>query len=174
MSRALVLGVGNILLQDEGVGVHVIEHLQEHYHFPPDVEVLDGGTMGLELLNYLEGVERLLVIDAVDARQPPGTILRLMDGQIPAFLGRRLSPHQIGLADLLAVARLRDLTPPHVVLIGVQPASLDTGLDLSPTIHTQLHSIVHIVLREIEAWGYSLQCCHRPTRPSLHHSSSMN
>jgi hydrogenase maturation protease len=157
VTRALVLGVGNILLQDEGVGVRVVEHLQENYTFPEEVQVLDGGTMGLDLLFYLEGVDRLLVIDAVDARQPPGTIVRLTDGQIPALLGRKLSPHQIGLADLLSVAGLRDLTPSQVVLIGVQPASLETELSLSPTIRAQLPSIIDMVTQELKRWGYTIR-----------------
>lgn len=157
MSRTLVLGVGNILLQDEGVGVRVVEHLKEHYNFPEEVQVLDGGTMGLDLLYYLEGADRLLVIDAVDATRPPGTLLRLADGEIPTFLGRKLSPHQIGLADLLSVAGLRDLTPHQVVLVGVQPASLETGLNLSPTIRAQLPSIVEIVLKEVRNWGHRIE-----------------
>jgi hydrogenase maturation protease len=145
------------LLQDEGVGVRVVEHLQENYTFPEEVQVLDGGTMGLDLLFYLEGVDRLLVIDAVDARQPPGTIVRLTDGQIPALLGRKLSPHQIGLADLLSVAGLRDLTPSQVVLVGVQPASLETELSLSPTIRAQLPSIIDMVTQELKRWGYTIR-----------------
>ncbi|GAB4533767.1 MAG: HyaD/HybD family hydrogenase maturation endopeptidase [Anaerolineae bacterium] len=157
MSCTLILGVGNILMGDEGVGVWVIEHLQAHYTFPEEVQVLDGGTMGLDLLTYLEGVERLLVVDALDACQPPGTIVRLADDQIPAFLGRRkLSPHQIGLADLLSVASLRGQMPHQTVLIGVQPASLETKLGLSPTIQAQLPSILEKLLSEMESWGYQI------------------
>jgi hydrogenase maturation protease len=155
VSQTLVLGVGNILLQDEGIGVRVVEHLNECYTFPEEVQVLDGGTMGLDLLYYLEGVDRLLVIDAVDAGRPPGTILRLTGDEIPALLGRKLSPHQIGLADLLSVAELRDLTPGQVVLIGVQPASLETGLDLSPAIRARVPAIVEMVIKEVIDWGYT-------------------
>jgi hydrogenase maturation protease len=154
VSQTLVLGVGNILLQDEGVGVRVVEQLREGCVLPEEIQVLDGGTMGLDLLYYLEGVERLLVIDAVDAGQSPGTIIRLTGDEIPALLGRKLSPHQIGLADLLSVAELRDLTPGQVILIGVQPASLETGLDLSPTIRARLPAIVEMVIKEVRNWGY--------------------
>jgi hydrogenase maturation protease len=154
VSQTLVLGVGNILLQDEGVGVRVVEQLREGYALPEEIQVLDGGTMGLDLLYYLEGVDRLLVIDAVDAGQSPGTIIRLTGDEIPALLGRKLSPHQIGLADLLSVAELRDLTPGQVILIGVQPASLETGLDLSPTIRARLPAIVEMVIKEVRNWGY--------------------
>jgi hydrogenase maturation protease len=157
VSQTLVLGVGNILLQDEGVGVRVVEHLQQAYNFPEEVQVLDGGTMGLDLLHFLEGVERLLVVDAVDARRPPGTVVRLSDGEIPALLGRKLSPHQIGLADLLSVASLRDLAPRRAVLIGVQPAALETGLELSPAISAQLPLIVGMVLEELKRWGHAAE-----------------
>ncbi len=157
MSRTLVLGVGNILLQDEGVGVRVVEHLKEYYTLPEEVQVLDGGTMGLGLLSYLDGVDRLLVIDAVDAGRPPGTVVRLTDGEIPAFLGRKLSPHQIGLADLLSVAQLRDLMPRRVVLIGVQPDSLEVGLELSPTVGGQMPLIVETVLKEMSTWGHTVE-----------------
>jgi len=157
VTRTLVLGVGNILLQDEGVGVRVVEQLQENYTFPEEVQVLDGGTMGLDLLHYLEGVDHLLVIDAVDARQPPGSVVRLTDGEIPAFLGRKLSPHQIGLADLLSVASLRDLAPRETVLIGVQPASLETELSLSPTVRAQLPAIIDMVVEELKRWGYTIR-----------------
>jgi hydrogenase maturation protease len=165
VSQTLVLGVGNILLQDEGVGVRVVEQLREGCVLPEEIQVLDGGTMGLDLLYYLEGVERLLVIDAVDAGQPPGTILRLTGDEIPALLGRKLSPHQIGLADLLSVAELRDLTPGQVILIGVQPASLETGLDLSPTVGAQLPAIIHMVLKEMKTWGYTIE--HRDDSSAL-------
>jgi hydrogenase maturation protease len=157
VTHSLVLGVGNILLQDEGIGVRVVEQLQEAYAFPEEVQVLDGGTMGLDLLYYLEEVDRLLVVDAVDARQPPGTVVRLTDGQIPALLGRKLSPHQIGLADLLSVAGLRDLMPRETVLIGVQPASLETDLSLSPIVSAQLPSIVDMVIEELKRWGHSIR-----------------
>lgn len=156
MNRTLVLGVGNILLQDEGIGVRVVEHLKERYLFPEEVQVLDGGTMGLDLLYYLEGVDRLLVIDAVDAARPPGAIIRLAGDEIPVFLGRKLSPHQIGLADLLSVAELRDLSPRQAVLIGVQPASLETGLDLSPVVGAQVPAIVEAVLKEMATWGHAM------------------
>jgi len=160
MTSTLVLGVGNILLQDEGVGVRVVEHLQEQYVFPEEVQVLDGGTMGLDLLHYLEGVERLLVVDAVDARREPGTAVRLVGSEIPTFLGRKLSPHQIGLADLLSVAGLQNLTPHQVVLIGVQPARLETGLELSPTLRARVPSIVEMVLAELKNWGHVIQHRH--------------
>ena len=153
MPRILVLGIGNILLQDEGLGARVVEHLLARHPLPEAVRVLDGGTMGLDLLACLEGVEQLLVIDAVDAGHPPGTLVRLEGEEIPAFLSHKISPHQVGLADILSVAKLCNLLPPTVVLLGVQPASLQTGLELSPTVSAQVEPLVQAVLQELRAWG---------------------
>ncbi len=147
--RCLILGIGNILLQDEGVGVRVIEHVQAHYTLPEHVQVLDGGTLGLDLLSYIENVGFLLVVDAVDCKQPPGTIIRLVDDEIPAFLGQKISPHQLGLSDILSVARLRDMMPAKVVLIGVQPAVVETGLELSPVISAKVEVLAEAVVREV-------------------------
>lgn len=156
MAHTLVLGIGNILLQDEGVGVRAAEQIQQRYEIPEGVQVLDGGTMGLDLITCLEGVEQLLVIDAVQASVPPGSIIRLVNEEIPAFLGQKISPHQIGLSDILSVARLRDMLPERMVLLGIQPASLETGLALSPTIAARLDALVAAAIAELQAWGIVL------------------
>jgi hydrogenase maturation protease len=156
-ARTLVLGVGNILLQDEGVGVRVVEHLQQHYSFADSVELLDGGTLGLDLINYLEELDNLLVLDAVNHGQSPGSFIRLVDDEIPALLQQKMSPHQIGLSDILSVARLRDMLPKQVVLLGVQPAAIQTGLELSPTVQACVGTLVEQVLQQLEAWGIGFQ-----------------
>lgn len=155
MKQTLILGVGNILLQDEGVGVRVLEQLQQRYSFPDGVQLLDGGTMGLDLINYLENLDYLLVLDAVDSARPPGSILCLENDEIPALLQHKMSPHQIGLSDILSVARLRDMMPSHVVLIGIQPASLQTGLELSPDVAAHMDTLIDEVLKHLDAWGIS-------------------
>ncbi len=151
--KTLVLGLGNVLLSDEGVGVHVVRLLQERYRFPPDVEILDGGTLGLDLLPYVEETDRLLIVDAVQMDAPPGTVARLEGDQIPAALNLKYSLHQMGLTDLLAAASLRGRYPPEVVLWGVQPASLEVGLDLSPTVAAQIEVLLANVLAELQRWG---------------------
>lgn len=155
-ARALVLGIGNILLGDEGVGVRVIELLQSHYWFSEEVQVLDGGTMSLDLIPYLE-VEQLLVVDAVETGHPPGTIVHLSGDAVPSCLNRSLTPHEIGLADLLSVARLRGLEPPELALIGIQPASLDVGIELSPEVCERLPELVDRVIQEVSRWGYRVE-----------------
>jgi hydrogenase maturation protease len=153
MSQTLVLGLGNILMRDEGVGVRVVERLLERYDFPVGVQVLDGGTLGLDLLPWVEGVDRLLVVDAVDMGAEPGTTTRLEGEEVPVFLGVKISPHQMGLADLLAASRLRGYFPQQLVLWGVQPAVIEVGLELSPLVETQVETLVESVLAELTSWG---------------------
>ncbi|RQW86193.1 MAG: HyaD/HybD family hydrogenase maturation endopeptidase [Geobacter sp.] len=149
----LVLGIGNLVMTDDGVGVRVVQCLASHYVFPAGVTVLDGGTLGLDLLPFLEGLEHLLIIDAMVTGGPPGTIARLTGDDIPIAFETKLSPHQMGLKDLLAVSLLQGNTPPDTVLLGVQPESIQMGLDLSPSVEAQLQTLVEMSLRELEAWG---------------------
>jgi hydrogenase maturation protease len=158
MSETLVLGLGNILLRDEGVGVRVIERLLEQYDFPEGVRVMDGGTLGLDLLPFLEEASRLLVIDAVQARKPPGTLVRLVGDEIPIFLdASKVSPHQEGLQDLLAVAVLKGYLPDEVVFWGAQITSLGVGLDLSEAVAGQVDALAEKVLAELAQWGIDAQ-----------------
>jgi hydrogenase maturation protease len=149
----LILGVGNLLASDEGVGIHVIQRLQAEYQFPEEVQLLDGGTLGMDLLFYLENVCHLLLIDAVETGQPPGTLIRLAGDEVPAFFSLKMSPHQVGVPDMLFAAKLRDLYPQEIVLWGVQPDSLEIGLELSPPVAAQLETLVGKVMEELVRWG---------------------
>jgi hydrogenase maturation protease len=153
VKKTLVLGLGNILLSDEGVGVRVVERLQERYTFPSDVQMLDGGTLGLDLMPYVESADRLLVVDALEMSAAPGTVARLEGEEVPASLGLKISPHQMGLADLLAAARLCDCYPEELVLWGVQPGVMDVGLELSPSVAAQVETVADNVLAELSGWG---------------------
>jgi hydrogenase maturation protease len=155
VKKTLVLGLGNTLLSDEGVGVRVVEQLQARYRFAGDVEILDGGTLGLDLLPYVEKADRLLVVDAVEMGADPGTLVRLEGDEIPSVLGPKLSPHQVGFADLLDAARLTDCLPQERVLWGCQPTSLKVGLSLSPAVEAQVELLVESVLTELLRWGVS-------------------
>jgi hydrogenase maturation protease len=159
--ETLVLGVGNLLLSDEGVGLRVVERLVTSYQIPEEVQALDGGTLGLDLLHYLEvgdgrPVENLLIVDAVEMDRDPGALLRMEGDEIPAFLSIKMSPHQVGIPDMLFAAKLRDLYPPNVVLWGVQPGSLEVGLDLSPPVAAQVDVLLGKVVEELDRWGYQL------------------
>jgi len=153
--KTLILGVGNLLLSDEGVGVRVIERLQAEYDLPEQVQVLDGGTLGLDLLYYLEGVENLLIIDAVEMETEPGELLRMEGEEVPSFLSVKMSPHQIGIPDMLFAAKLSDLFPRNIVLWGIQPEKLDVGMELSPLINAKIDILVGKTLAELDSWGYS-------------------
>lgn len=148
MAKDLILGVGNLLLTDEGVGIHVVQKLLEYADLPPDVEIVDGGTAGLGLLYYLEGVNRLVIVDAVELHAAPGTIVRWNGEQVPVYMAMKVSPHEITLPDFLAAARLRDLYPQEVIVWGIQPESLEVGVDLSPTLAAKLDELVQNVLGE--------------------------
>ena len=153
MGKTLVLGVGNLLLSDDGVGVHTIRRLQEVAQLSEEVQVLDGGTMGLDLLYYLEGVSHLLIVDAVEMGDPPGALARIVGDQVPAYLSLKMSPHEIGLPDMLFAAKLRDLYPEEVVVWGMQPETTEVGLDLSPQVAAQVDALVAKILEELEQWG---------------------
>ncbi len=152
--KTLVLGVGNLLLSDEGAGLRVVEQLVTTYDLPEEVMALDGGTLGLDLLHYLEGVDNLLIIDAVEMGKEPGTVLRMEGEEVPSFLSVKMSPHQIGIPDMLFAAKLRDLYPRNVVLWGIQPGSLEVGLELSPPIAAQIDMLVDKAVEELCRWGY--------------------
>lgn len=152
VQKALVLGVGNLLLSDDGVGIHAIRRLMERAELPVGVRVIDGGTAGLDLLHHLEGVAHLVIVDAIEGNRPPGTLIRLAGEEVPAHLALKMSPHQIGLPDMLFAAKLRDIYPDEVVIWGVQPATTDVGLELSLPVAAQLDSLVDRVIEELTRW----------------------
>lgn len=151
--RVVVLGIGNILMQDEGVGVHAAERLRERFDLPPDVELVDGGTAGMELLPELDGTDHLIVMDAVRAGREPGSIVRLAGDDVPAFFKTKLSPHQISLSDILAALAFKGAALKSVVVIGVQPISFDLDMALSPAIAARLDEVVDMAVAELAALG---------------------
>lgn len=154
--KTLVLGVGNKLMSDEGIGVHVIERLIETYRIPEEVQVLDGGTLGLDLLYYLEGIENLLMVDAAETGREPGTVIRLEGEQVPAFMSVKISPHQLGVPDMLAAARLQGTYPRRLVLWGVQPELITLGLDLSPLLAARRDYLADRLAEELRGWGHQI------------------
>jgi hydrogenase maturation protease len=151
----LVLGIGNILLSDEGVGVKAVEELQSRYNCPDTVEIVDGGTVGFELLPYFENRSHILIIDAVKTGNKPGTIVRIDDP--PAFFQKKVSPHQIGLADVMGIAVITDNMPQHIALFGIEPKELSTGLELSPEVAKNLRQLVNMVVDELKAIGIKVE-----------------
>jgi hydrogenase maturation protease len=149
----LVLGIGNLVMSDDGVGVLVAQRLQREYRFPDNVEVMDGGTLGLDLLPKLENITHLILIDAVETGQKPGSCIRLRGEELPIALETKVSPHQMGLKDLLAVSELMGHTPREMVLIGIQPGSIEMEIGLTKEVESELDRLVAAVLSELEGWG---------------------
>ena len=155
--KTLVLGVGNKLMSDEGIGVHAIERLASKYKLPEEVQVLDGGTLGLDLLYYLEGIENLLIVDAAETGKEAGTMIRLEDDEVPAFMSIKISPHQMGVPDMLAAAKMKDIYPKRLVLWGIQPDVITLSLDLSPALASKVDSLTDKLVDELHRWGYDMQ-----------------
>lgn len=151
MTPLLVLGLGNTIMSDDGIGPKVIEQLQQGDSLPENVVLLDGGTLGLDLLPHLEGVKRLIIVDAVEIGLPAGSCVRLAGDEVPMALETKLSPHQMGMKDLLAVARLMGHLPDEIVLIGVQPASLEMDTELTPAVAAAMPTLLAMVQAELSA-----------------------
>ncbi len=152
-NKILFIGLGNILLRDDGVGVHVIRRLQEKYCLTPYVEVIDGGTMGLDLLPFFETADKVLIVDAVDFGIKPGHIGEIENDEIPNFVRSKFSVHQIGLSDLLSVLKMMDIRPSKICLIGIQPESIDAGLNMTDRISLKMDQVINMAIRKLEEWG---------------------
>ncbi len=155
-SPVLVLGLGNVLCSDDGAGVVAVERLRARYELPAGVTVFDGGTLGLSLLPYVRTAERLLLIDAVAAKLPPGALLLLEDDEVPAAVVERLSVHQVGVADLLMGARLLGSNPRRITLAGIVPQSLALGVGLSPAVERGIEDLVDLAAHTCGRFGFPL------------------
>ena len=144
----LIVGVGNILLSDEGAGVAAVR-LLEGRPLPAGTEILEAGTVGMELLAWMDGVEHLIILDAVDFDAAPGTLCRFRANGTAGWPGRPLSFHELGILEVLDAGRLIDAFP-DVVVIGVQPGSLATGLELTAPVAAALPRLVELALEEAE------------------------
>lgn len=147
----LVLGLGNVLMRDEGVGVRIAETLTGRYALPPGVEVIDGGTSGMELMEAVAGRRRLVVADAITAGAAPGTILRLEGEALRAWFRSRISPHQLGLADLLAALALSGQAPEGVVVFGIVPEDISLGIELSTKVASAADRVAALIAEEVGA-----------------------
>lgn len=151
--KIVVLGVGNLIMSDEGVGVQVVQELESRYHWPDNVRVIDGGTSGMDLLGDLAGVDRLLILDAVHSGAAPGSLVILEGEDVPVFYTTKLSPHQTGLCDVLADLRLLGESPGETVIIGVEPASLELGMDLSGPVAAAVPRVKDELFSRLRALG---------------------
>jgi hydrogenase maturation protease len=153
--EAVVIGVGNPLMGDDGLGIAALERLRNGWRIEPHLELLDGGTWGLNLLPHVEAANCVLFIDAIDTAADPGTLVELEREDIPRFLASKLSPHQIDVKEVLALAELRGTLPEKLVAVGLQPASVEMRASLSPELTSRLNDLLESVIRRLAAWGYA-------------------
>ena len=156
--RALVLGIGNLLWADEGFGVRAVEQLNRHYAVPPNVTLMDGGTQGIYLLQHVRDADVLVVFDAIDYGLPPGTIKRIEGENVPKFLGaKKISLHQTGFQEVLAMAEMMGDYPSHLLLIGVQPVELeDYGGSLRDEVKAKIEPAIALGLEYLESFDIKL------------------
>lgn len=153
MSRTAVIGLGNPLMGDDGFGLAALELLREEWRLE-GVELADGGTWGLSLLPLIESADRVVLLDAIAAGAEPGEIVVLERDRLPIYLTRKLSPHQVDMRDVLAVAELRGTLPVETVAIGVEPKSVAMRLELTPEVARSMDAVVETVVARLREWGH--------------------
>lgn len=151
--RYVILGIGNILLGDEGVGVRAVEVIERDYLLPEGVVAIDGGCSAMELLEDLENLDGLIVVDAVYAGQQPGDLVELQGDEVSKFFRNRMSPHQVGLSDVLASLEFTGRAPKRLLIVGVKPVSMDLSMELTPEVTARLPAMVLRVEQALADWG---------------------
>ena len=147
-----VLGIGNIILSDEGFGVRVVESLKKNYEFPQNVQLVDGGTLGVELTHFIIDTKKLLIIDSIDGGADAGKIFHLKDGEILNHFTQKISAHEIGIQDILTMLEVTGKKIPCVELIGAQPYNLDAGINLTPPMQKLLPIFADKALEILTRW----------------------
>jgi len=163
-----VLGVGNVLTSDDGLGPTVAAHLEARYSFPETVEIIDVGTPGLDFTPYLANAETVIVLDAVRANEAPGTVrMWRNDELLSAPPVARTSPHEPGLREALMATELTDSSPDNILLIGVVPETVDAGTHLSGAVQEAVFEVESLVLKELEALDVTVVPRPKPLEPDL-------
>ncbi|MGZ6987880.1 MAG: hydrogenase maturation protease [Thermoanaerobaculia bacterium] len=154
--RLLVLGLGNVLCGDDGLGAVAIARIKARYEIPEGMSVLDGGTLGLSRLPYVEDSEKVILVDAIRVDAPPGSFVRLEGDEVGPAVAGRLSVHQVGVADLLDAARWTGRLPEELVLLGLVPETLEVGVTRSARVEAGLPGLVDRVVQEVSRLGFEL------------------
>jgi len=155
--KALVLGIGNLLIGDEGVGCMAAEEISRRYTLPPSVECVDGGTAGFELLSMIDCKEHVILIDALRNDRAPGTVVMVEGEHVPRAFMARTTPHQLGICDVLAAAQLCDTMPRHLTLYGIEPKQLEVGIGLSPEVEAGMEKTITAVVEQLRHFGYEVK-----------------
>ncbi|OGP57116.1 MAG: hydrogenase expression/formation protein [Deltaproteobacteria bacterium RBG_13_49_15] len=146
----MILGIGNLLFSDEGFGVRVVQRLKERYEFPEEVSLVDGGVLGLTLLGVISETDELIVVDAIRNRGEPGTLYRLEGDAIPERIRAKNSLHQVDFLEALTLCRALDREVPKTVILGVEPADIETlGIELTPAAADKIDPVIEMVLAEL-------------------------
>lgn len=155
--KALVLGIGNLLIGDEGVGCTTVSELSRRYTLPASVECVDGGTAGFELLSMIDNKDQVILIDALRNDMAPGTVVMVEGEHVPKAFLARTTPHQLGICDVLAAAQLCDTMPKHLTLFGIEPKQLDVGIGLSPEVEVGMEKTIRAVVDQLRHFGYEVK-----------------
>ncbi len=161
-----VIGLGNPLMADDGAGLAALEYLRSHWEVPAAVQLVDGGTWGMQLLPTIEATGRLLLLDAVRTGRAPGTPVQLTRADLPLYFAHKISPHQIDLREVLALAELRGTLPEPMVVIGIEPRVVEMMVGLSPEVEAGIAAMAASAVRQLAQWG---QLC-RPLAPLAAHA----
>jgi hydrogenase maturation protease len=167
-ATTLVIGLGNPLMGDDGLGLAALDRLRENWRVPPMVGLLDGGTWGLNLLPSIESAGQVLFLDAVRVGGKPGLLVRVERPELPRTMGIKLSPHQIDLREVLAVLELRGTAPGTMLCLGLEPASVELRAGLSPDVAGRLDELVDAAALQLRSWGHALE------RAPRHHPSPLS
>jgi hydrogenase maturation protease len=151
--ETLILGIGNTLLSDEGAGIHALNHLQSAYPDIPNLTFVDGGTLSFTLATWIEDCTNLIVFDAAELHKPPGTVNTFVGKAMDEFLGTsKRSPHEVGLLDLMDIARITDHLPDNRALIGIQPEFMDWGMEPTAPVQNALGTAASEAVALITQW----------------------
>jgi hydrogenase maturation protease len=151
--RILILGIGCTLLSDEGFGVHVVHEIDRRYRFPENVELMDGGVLGVNLLGFISGADRLVVVDAIRNNGKPGDLYRLSGEEIPERIRAKNSLHQVDFLEALTLCQALDKVP-ETVIVGVEPEDIDTcSIELTPATRNRVEAVIGLVLAEMDRLG---------------------
>ncbi|MEH7464144.1 HyaD/HybD family hydrogenase maturation endopeptidase [Bacillus thuringiensis] len=153
-AKITILGIGNTLFTDEGVGIHLLPLLAEAYKNDKKIEIIEGLTDGMKLLGPVEEAENLIIIDAINAGVEGGTILSLEGDEIPAYFGIKMSVHQMGFQEVLFAAKFRDRYPKKIIMFGMQPTSLELGVELTETNQAKLGDLAEAVMNQVNRWRH--------------------
>lgn len=167
--HTVVIGLGNTLMGDDGLGVAAVARLSDEWILPPNVELVFGDNWGLALLPAIEDAGRVLLVDAIDAGVAPGSDVRIERNALPRYFSTKLSPHQVDLREVLALAEIRGRLPAEIVAIGLQPACISWAQGLSEVVADGLDRLVGCVIDQLRRWGHVGFTSYSAT-PALVHS----